>query len=184
MLSPDMAFMIGPIRSSQSLLSANVNHTDILFLLRKDYERLKTTKFDHTIEDMLTRANKSWDVVDWDARRRFYNFSAQAIVTKGFAGSSVFDFEKQLGSAVAMFTASTVIITDRLHASILAFLMNKPHVYLDQSTRKVSRTRLVSFRQSIACKDAKLLKYAAAENLQQAVRQALRFLNDGTQHCA
>jgi exopolysaccharide biosynthesis predicted pyruvyltransferase EpsI/drug/metabolite transporter (DMT)-like permease len=179
MLSPDIAFMIGPIRSSQSLLNPDVNHTDILFLLRQDHESLNTAKFDHAVERILTKASKSWDVVDWDARHRFYNSNAQDIVTEGFTGSSTFEFEKELGSAVAMFTASSVIITDRLHASILAFLMNKPHVYLDQFTRKLSATRSVSFRQSIACKDAKL-KHAAAENLQQAVRQALRFLNDET----
>ena len=71
--------------------------------------------------------------------------------------------------------ASSVIVTDRLHASILAFLMNKPHVYLDQFTRKLSATRAVSFHESIACKH-ETLKYAEARNLEQATRKALEFL--------
>ena len=74
--------------------------------------------------------------------------------------------------SIAMFSSSRVVVTDRLHASIFAFLMHKPHVYLDQSYGKIRLTREVAFNTSTFCQDRARLRYDQAEDIKQAVRLA------------
>ena len=78
---------------------------------------------------------------------------------------------------MAMLNTASVIVTDRLHASILALLMNKPHVYLETATGKLSATREVSFQSSTACAQMTKLMYAEALNVHEAARTAIEFLN-------
>ena len=73
-----------------------------------------------------------------------------------------------------MFASGKVVVTDRLHGSILAFLMNKPHVYIDQIYQKIRHTRDVAFNHSEACQRKDLLKYDQAENLQDAVDKVIQ----------
>ena len=46
----------------------------------------------------------------------------------------VFDYNTVFRSSIALFTGGKVLITDRLHSSILAFLLHKPHVFIDQGS--------------------------------------------------
>ena len=75
-----------------------------------------------------------------------------------------------------MYSSSRVVITDRLHASIFAFLLHKPHVYLDQSYGKIRRTREVAFNSSDHCQDRKVLRYDQAEDIVQAIILAKEML--------
>ena len=78
--------------------------------------------------------------------------------------------------AIAMFSSSRVVITDRLHASIFAFLLHKPHVYLDQSYGKIRLTREVAFNTSTFCQERSRLRYDQAEDIRKAVSLAAEML--------
>ena len=75
-----------------------------------------------------------------------------------------------------------LVITDRLHASIFAFLLHKPHVYLDQSYGKIRLTREVAFNTSTFCQDRVRLRFDQAEDIRQAVRLAVEMLNISEQN--
>ena len=77
-----------------------------------------------------------------------------------------------------MFASGKVIVTDRLHASILAFLMHKPHVYVDQMYRKISMTREVAFEVSEKCGNRKEMKYDKSESIEDAVIKAAKMLRE------
>ena len=80
--------------------------------------------------------------------------------------------------SIAMFAAGSVLITDRLHASILAFLLHKPHVYVDQWYGKIRRTREVAFNVSEKCRNKEEMKYDEAKSLQVAVSMAYKLLRN------
>ena len=52
-----------------------------------------------------------------------------------------FDHMKNFRSSIVLVSVGKIVITDTLHTSILAFLLHKPYVYLDQS---YGRTRASS----------------------------------------
>ena len=77
-----------------------------------------------------------------------------------------------------MFAAGKVLITDRLHSSILAFLLHKPHVYIDQMYGKIGRTRAVALELSPKCQDRMKMRFAEAETLTEAVQIAKQMIVD------
>ena len=77
-----------------------------------------------------------------------------------------------------MYTGGKIIITDRLHASILAFLMHKPHIYVDQLYGKITKTRQIAFDVSDKCSNGDDLRFDEAESIEQAVVKAARMLKD------
>ena len=83
-----------------------------------------------------------------------------------------FDYQKVFKRSIAMFTSGKVLITDRLHASILAFLLHKPHIYLEQMYGKISKTREVAFQASEKCRNKEEMKYDEAHSLEEAVLMA------------
>ena len=89
-----------------------------------------------------------------------------------------FDYQHMFKSSIAMFMGGKVLVTDRLHSSILAFLMHKPHVYVDQMYGKIRKTREVAFDASKKCSDREEMKYDEAENIEEAVVKAARMLKD------
>jgi len=173
-LSPDIAFLIGPLTSLEKAKSEKV---DIMFLLRKDKEKAPGTDFDGNVERTLSKHNRNWVVKDWSDVHEYASQTFTGFDDKILCGSPNFDFDARLGNAVAMLDTASVIVTDRLHASILALLMNKPHVYLETATGKLSATREVSFQSSTACAQMTELMYAEASSMHEAARTAIEFLN-------
>ena len=81
-------------------------------------------------------------------------------------------------TSIAMFAGGRVLITDRLHSSILAFLLHKPHIFVDQMYGKISKTREVAFNASEKCGNREEMKYDEAGNLEEAVLRAAKLLSD------
>ena len=81
-----------------------------------------------------------------------------------------------LKTSMAMFAVGHVLITDRLHASIFAFLLHKPHVFVDQSYCKITNTREVAFDSSKYCQNMQDMNYNKARSLEEAVKMAEDFL--------
>jgi len=68
-----------------------------------------------------------------------------------------------------------VIITDRLHASILAVLMDKPHVIIDDKFNKISNTRDLAFGLFDECNE-KYLRAYYARDVDAALVQGIKVL--------
>ena len=75
-----------------------------------------------------------------------------------------------------MLSSGKVLITDRLHSSILAFLLHKPHVYLDQMYGKSTQTRKVALEASSNCENSTILKFDQAVTVTEAVQKAVKMI--------
>ena len=166
-LSPDIAFLTGKILDTTSYTKKGIENVDLLFSMRNDKESVfgshdnikANLKAIFTSEGLL---DISWKVVDWDSRIEYFNESSlldNIPPMQQVPHSNNFDYNRRFGSSVSMFSTGRVIITDRLHGSIFAFLMNKPHVYIDQMYKKIEKTRKISFQGIPSCSNKKLLKY-------------------------
>ena len=86
-----------------------------------------------------------------------------------------FDKVNSRSLAVWQAASASVIVTDRLHASILSLLMTKPHVYLDQSYGKVTSTRSVALSSSVSCLKLEGTLFTSASSLRDATEKAISF---------
>ena len=176
--------MIGPLEET-SVWNKKKEKVDILFLLRGDRESKYPEYRDQaTIRNILEEnplsAHLSFDLADWWDNNKYLDLSRKDPPGPQFEhkvlNEGKFDYMAMFRKSIAMFSSSRVVITDRLHASILAFLLHKPHVYLDQSYGKIRLTREVAFNTSTFCQDTHRLRFAQAENIRQAVSLAVEMV--------
>ena len=177
--------MIGPLEETTAW-NKNNKKVDILFLLRSDGESKYLKYRNHRkIRDILEEtpltSQLSFDLVDWWDDSKYLNKALKDPASPQFEHKVLneggkCDFMAAFRGSIAMFSSSRVVITDRLHASILAFLLHKPHVYLDQSYDKIRLTREVAFNTSTFCQDTHRLRFAQAENIRQAVSLAVEMV--------
>ena len=178
-LVPDIAFMIGPLLSPTTIWTnkgnpIDVPSVDIVFLLRKDKESsMDCTSVEVSIKNLRvlkpsleTRLrNITYHISDWEGYEDVYkvrNFKEDDAMLKVEAGRN-------------LLSLGTVVVTDRLHSSILALLMHKPHVYIEQSYGKISNTRKTAFAASKYCNEDTLL-FRQSNNLEEAIEAAIEFL--------
>ena len=170
--------MIGPVEETP-VWNKKKENVDLLFLLRSDYESKYLDYRDHTKirnildEDPLT-AQLSFDLVDWWDSGKYLDTAVKDPAAPQFDHKVIneggkFNYMAMFRRSIAMFSSSRVVVTDRLHASIFAFLLHKPHVYLDQSYGKIRLTREVAFNTSTFCQDRHRLRFNQAEDFRQAV---------------
>lgn len=69
-----------------------------------------------------------------------------------------------------------VIITDRLHASVMSVLMGKPHVMMNEKYKKVQLTREAAFADKPECSQENLRGYYA-NSMEEAIDKALWLLD-------
>ena len=196
-LSPDIAFMIGQVRDTRAYTKRDMHERDILFLIRKDSESAVgghsavLQQLLQLLGPTVTQCHETprtagcddvdrvgWSMHDWAGVRLFYN---QTHVHEPppmiqVPSRSKFNYNACVKSAVAMFATAKVVVSDRMHGGILAFLMNKPHVVIDQVTHKATRTRAVAFNASASCRRKDVLLYEHATNVTDAVDKAKAFL--------
>ena len=179
--------MIGPLEET-TVWNKKKEKVDILFLLRSDqeskYQDLRDlTKIRNILDESPLTSQLSFDLVDWWDNNKYLDTALKDPVSPQFEHKVInegkFDYMEMFRRSIAMFSSSRVVITDRLHASIFAFLLHKPHVYLDQSYGKIRRTREVAFNTSTFCQDRDRLRFHQAEDIRQAVRLAAEMLKIG-----
>ena len=196
-LSPDIAFMIGQVRDTRAYTKRTMHERDILFLIRKDSEsavggqRAVLQQLLQLLGPAVTQCQNTphtagcddvdrvrWSMHDWVDVRLFYNqthvHEPPPMIQVPSRGK--FNYNACVKSAVAMFATAKVVVSDRMHGGILAFLMNKPHVVIDQVTHKATRTRAVAFNASASCRRKDVLLYEHAANVTDAVDKAKAFL--------
>lgn len=71
-----------------------------------------------------------------------------------------------------------VVITDRLHASVLSVLIGRPHVMINDKFKKVENTRKAAFGDKPECSEDNLRGYYV-NTIEEAIDKALWILQKG-----
>jgi len=150
-LVPDIAFQLGPYRASMSQppaqssgakedFTASTPQVDILLLLRNDHESIfAEQRFRGTVTAILSKlsSNKeriSFSIVDWPDRLDRFS-DEESGPDKNFLFTQ---------KAISLLNLGRVVVCDRLHAAILAYLSGMSFVYLDQVSGKIDKTMTVA----------------------------------------
>ncbi len=180
---PDMAFIMGPQTPNSSPV------VDVLFLLRSDKEKVVKSEDKIAALELLQDNNVTYE--DWD-------FPVLGYPTSYLSDNVtvVYDYTKilpkqlthlvhnnrhafmglatQLGNT--LLSRGRVVITDRLHASIMATLLGKPVIYLDNNYKKITQVRGALAKEFKECSDANL-HAKNAKTLVDAANLALKILD-------
>lgn len=82
---------------------------------------------------------------------------------------------KRLDLVNRIISQGQVVVTDRLHASIISLLMGKPHVMLNEMYRKVQNTRETAFRNKPDCESGKILGFYV-DDIEEAIEKAIELV--------
>lgn len=147
-LSPDFAQYIGPVDRSQCKQTV-----DILFLARisKDVEKVAELGNVYEVSSQLQKRNLTSQVMDW--------FDYPRILTrrKWKPPTNLMEFpEFRTKVGIWMLCQGRVIVTDRLHATIMSTLLGLPYVYLDNTYKKIQNYRESWLSPNPDCSDENL----------------------------
>lgn len=159
--SPDLAFILGP------LSPIGDPEIDVLFLIRSDSEIRPSDKW--RLDEIIRRFNGTgvtFKKEDWYFSEKSYSFS------RSYPSISS---EVRLNKAVQQMSRGRVVVTNRLHASIIADLIGRPLFWFDTQYKKLERTRQMAFSKSEYCTDENLKSYQA-ESLLSAAEAAIEYL--------
>lgn len=154
LLVPDIAFQLGPYESGPPQF-------DLLFLLRNDHESIYAEYRSRSALKPIV-GDVSYTIVDWEDRMEIF-------------GDENYLFTDR---AIELLSMGRVVICDRLHAAILAYISGLPFVYLDQESGKVSKTLRVAFESWDGCQNGDASAWKGASTMPQAVERALELLQD------
>lgn len=178
LLVPDIAFSVGPFMQ-QAAYTRNEprEDVDIVFIWRSDNEgKFKSERQVDVVRAWLdelpggrkiTFALEDWSIVSSGRAVRF--------ATGGGHPYDEGTYDAIHAGISTYLNAGRVVITDRLHGSILSLLNFAPHIYVDNKYNKSSNTRVVALT-SEACKDSDALGYKKAYSMKEAVQIAVKWL--------
>lgn len=165
---PDIAFQLGPFVGKEGIKEAQ--KVDVVLFMRNDVESVITK--DRKDESLITRALRkfshrdlSYKIVDWPDRLKLFGTNTSHIFAR---------------DAIQLVSMGKVIIADRLHATILAYLAGVPVIYLDQLTGKISKSLEVAFDAWEGCQDKKAGQWARAANFSNALEMAAKLVSEWT----
>jgi len=166
LLTPDTAFGLGFLPPPPPLFEKK----KILFLLRDDKEsdigKLKDTKLLVQAEmEKRGLGSKDFLVTDW------MSLAGQRKPARSVAYRP--DARTNVGAQLV--SAAKVVVTDRLHASIMALLLDKPHVYIDTPQNKTRGTRDVALVGQ-ECSEDQVRGYQAF-SLEEAIERAMKLVH-------
>lgn len=162
---PDIAFQLGPYAPIPPR-EDDIPLLDIVVFLRDDKESTYMAQRNkQAINEILSTVDGgdkiSFSIVDWEDRlKRFQSFDYFFTDT-----------------SIQLLSMGRVLVCDRLHAAILAYLSGIPFVYVDQMTGKISKTLRVAFDSWDGCEDGEFAMWARADNLTHAFELASGFLD-------
>ncbi len=87
----------------------------------------------------------------------------------------MYNYRTQLGNT--LLSRGRIVITDRLHASIMSTLIDRPVIYIDNTYRKLTRIRKGLEKVVPECNDV-VLNARYAESLEHAVYMAADMLTE------
>ena len=126
--------------------------------------------WDFPIDGFPVRMNKDKQV-EWDYKTIYPGI---LLPEKGFLTSDAMaQYRTAMGNK--LLSRGRVIITDRLHASIMGSLLDKPVVFIDTMYRKISRVRN-SLASVIPECGHSILELRSAATIEESVAMAVEFL--------
>lgn len=180
---PDMAFMIGPQNPASDPMF------DIMFLLRTDTEKnindthlerakeiAKENQMSYEIWDFpvdgypIPKSIQSRHKATYDYRKLYPHLSAEDIPKDILP-----IFRVAMGNK--LLSRGSVIVTDRLHASILGVLIGRPVIYVDNAYKKLSNIWSSMASRIPECKGNNL-RAQHADTLDLAVELAYELIHD------
>ncbi len=183
MYVPDMAFAMGPQTPSANPI------VDVIFLLRLDKERVVKLDQRKFAYEKLAKAKVSYEVWDFpifgfplklapDNKTAVYDYTKvypkQLNKVPHNTRHAYLGFRTQMANN--LFSRGRLVITDRLHASIMSTLMGKPVIYLDNSYKKITNVRGALAQEFYECTDENL-HARHVSTLTEAADLALNILN-------
>jgi len=158
-LVPDMAFQLGPY---QPIRKHPKKMVDVIIFLRKDHEsKVNMERNQDSIRAILPKKGMTFRIVDWDDRRDLFD------TTDTFFTDT----------AIQLLSLGKVVVCDRLHAAVLAYLSGLPFVYIDQVSGKVTKTLTAAFEGAEGCLDETLSRWSRATTLKEALSKASQLID-------
>lgn len=147
--SPDIAFMLGP------QVEHDKTKVDVFLLVRTDGESRMIEHLENYDKVCKGIMGKGYTcaIGDWGS-----GAMNRHKVGKDFAEDvDPSDYYSDIGVQLAISTVSIgeLIVTDRLHGAILAFLLGKTVIYIDNSYKKLASVFNTAFRNKESCADTK-----------------------------
>ncbi len=171
--TPEISFMLGdltkkPIQSKY----------DFLIFRRTDID---SAAEEITWRYEISNLKYSYIDADWYMKRDLQNILNMGYYKNETSKENMTMIMKQImdqrKEVVKTFMSrGKVIITDRLHTSIYAILIDKPHVIIDDKKKKVSSVREDAFRDKPEC-ESRFLRAQYAENPKDAIQKAIQLLH-------
>lgn len=159
LLLPDIAFQLGPF-AQPTPSESDPPTVDVLFLLRRDRESRYSQERSRSHIRSLLPDDLTFSIVDWEDRLERFDSTDTLFTT----------------TSIRLLWGGRVLICDRLHAAILAYLAGVPFVYVDPETGKITKTFSVAMTGE--CANGAAGRWARATDLPDAIAQAVKFLDD------
>jgi exopolysaccharide biosynthesis predicted pyruvyltransferase EpsI len=183
---PDMAYMLGPV------LPNSLPQIDVIFIVRLDAE--KTTDGADIAKAKKTVEDAGYTVEVWDFPTKGYPMY-QDSVTK----EVVYDYRKILPGrlepksepnnelyselrvqiGINLLSRGKIIITDRLHALIMAQMIDRTVFYFDNKFKKLTQVRTAHVNAISECQD-KVFNAKKVESISDATKQSIEYLTKRT----
>lgn len=176
-LVPDMAFALRPMLPRRKFLGGPKEQVDILFIWRTDKEGLnRKQRNSNWVNDALSTMEGgesiTFKIVDWPDTNKFAPASGSGHIKNACDK----DFERTFSSNQALISHGKVVISDRLHGTIVSLLHRIPHIALENTYGKVRATRDAAFAAHEACRDDDAMNYRYTDDMLEAMRLAIHFL--------
>ena len=158
----DVAFVLG------DLLPIGEPEVDILVLIRTDGELPAEDKAEKELtKRLLKRSNVTFAYQDWHHRPNYTEFST--------ANPTILS-EVRLNEAVKIISKGRVVITNRMHGSVLATLIGRTLLWVDTTEKKLAGVRQMAFNMSSHCTDENLRSFEFPTMLD-AAQAAVEYLS-------
>eukprot|EP00210_Caulerpa_lentillifera_P002153 g2067.t1 len=159
-LSPDIAYALGPILPSRK------PEFDVVIQMRQDKEVIKSDEnlYDW-IQDQFRNANMTFDYRDW-----WYHPDEHSGELSQLTPSLLGDVRLQ--AAVDMISTGKILITNRLHGSIISALLGRYTFIVDTVEGKLGKVNHVMSLMTSSC-SARNLHRATCGSLREAVLSAV-----------
>jgi pyruvyl transferase EpsO len=180
--APDSAFMIGPSLPNIEPV------VDILLLLRRDKESVMAKEIDN-VPNMVAQHHLTSEVWDFptgkfpdqvsQAGQVLWNYTTMfpdRVLPKEWhypSTEGIVAYRTVLGNT--LLSRGRVVVTDRLHASIMATLVDRPVVYIDNNYKKLTKVRSSLMERIPECTDHVLNAYFAPD-LNEAIKIAVQLV--------
>ncbi|KAG7339064.1 polysaccharide pyruvyl transferase [Nitzschia inconspicua] len=164
-LIPDITFQLGPYDTPKVKTSQAV---DIVVFLRDDRESVELNNRNvESVQSILSTVvgeenamSTTFKIVDWKDRLEIFDDN-NILFTE---------------TAIQLISLGRVLVCDRLHAAILAYLSGIPFIYIDQFTGKLRKSLDTALGSDSVCLDGQKSNFARAANLTQGLHMAMDFL--------